>query len=47
MKPKRDKAKDTDEKKPPLTREGFFKTLQKVTKPVPRPTDQGKSKTGK
>lgn len=37
------KREEKDEKKPSLTREGFFKILRKVTKP--KPTDQEKSKT--
>ncbi len=40
------KGNGKDNKKgPPLTREGFLKTLQKVTKPLSKPTSEEKSKT--
>lgn len=42
---KKKKKEVTHKEKPPLTRESFFKTLQKVTKPVPKPPVQEKSKT--
>ena len=43
-KKKKETAKFHKEKSHPMTREGFFKILRKVTKPVPKPPDQEKSK---